>query len=188
MVNLLYKGDKRMKKIIYVVLILLISGCAAGVHQVVLDTAMPGKKNINIMVVDGRLDKRLYMNAITLTSASHIYTLSVNPTIEVVLKHTMEANEDILDKSDFIKAEVIIEEIDIKNKVGFAKADELYCKIESKLKVTKADGQISEYTVKTFSVNKENRSPFITTAAKVILDQCMQQHGTDLVEKLKTEN
>ena len=172
-----------MKKILYVVLMLLIVGCAAREHSVMLDTPNPVKDS-NIVVVDGRLDKNLYMTGISYTNQSHIYILSPNPPIEVALKQAIQANEKLLNKSGFIKAEVNIEGIDIKDKVGFAKADELYCTIVSKLKVTKANGQIKEYTVKTFSVNKENMSARVGPTGKLILDQSLQEHGSDLIKKL----
>jgi len=44
--------------------------------------------------------------------------------------------------------------------------------------------QRKAFVVKTFSKNDKNMSPFVKTSAKVILDQCLHQHGVDLANKI----
>ena len=175
-----------MKKILYgisaLLLIIGFNGCTAKVFDVNLKYKASTTNN-KIIVKDGRLDKQIYMTSISWSTSTNTYFLKANPNIEEVIKNTVSINLNHKEKLPQIK-EIIIEELDLKNKVGFGQEDELYCKIESKIIfLTKAEKELS-YIVKTFSINKKNMSPFVYTSAKVILDQCLYQHSIELVNKI----
>jgi len=125
--------------------------------------------------MDGRLDKQIYMTGISFNSASHIYLLAAEPSLEVALEHHIySALAKTNNTPRFTKAKVTIEDLDLKNKVGFAKQDELYCEITSRLVTIDDAGRPGDRTVKTFAKNDKNMSPMVATSAKVILDQCVK--------------
>jgi len=82
------------------------------------------------------------------------------------------------------KIEVTIERLELKNKVGFGKADELYCELESSLRVFANSSSTADSRVRTFSKNIENMSPLVGTSARVILMQCLQQHASEVVDSM----
>ena len=170
-------------KTLALLLSIFLSGCAAPVIKVNLAYNEAAGSYSSVIVRDGRLDKQIYMNGISFGSASHIYLLEANPPIEEVVQRIVC---DHLQKAKISLPEVriTIEELELKNKVGFMKADELYCKIESKIRIVKKPDKFLTQTVKTFSYNDKNMSPLVKTSAKVILDQCLHQHGVDLANKL----
>lgn len=150
-----------------------------------MTVAVTAQSPSGLLVRDGRLDKQLYMTAISFSSTSHMYLLRAEPPIEDALeRHIHTAISKVTPALTLEKAEVTIEAVDLKNRVGFAKADELYCTIESRVVVTDDAAKPIERTVKTFSKNGENMSPLVTTAAKVILDQCLYQHAVELVASI----
>lgn len=175
-----------MKKIIYGItalfIVLGLSGCTARIFDIHLKYETTETNN-KIIVKDQRLDKQIYMTGIGWDTSSNIYFLKANPSIDEVIRNIVSDN--LNNKIRLLESiEINIEELDLKNKVGFGQADELFCKIESTIKLSTELEKKSTYTVKTFSVNKTNMSPFINTSAKVILDQCLYQHSIDLVNKI----
>lgn len=173
-------------RIIFAALVAIsLSGCAARVFNVPLNLPDSTKGKTNVVVKDGRLDKQIYMTGISFGSASHTYLLTTEPPMEVVLQRYVS---DVLSKSaqrtQFTKIEMTIEELDLKNKIGFAKADELYCRIESTVLLYSDTAKPLELRVKTFTKNEENMSPMVVTSAKLILDQCLQQHSLEAIDRV----
>jgi hypothetical protein len=159
-------------------------GCAARVFNVPLNLPDSTKNKNNVVVKDGRLDKQIYMTVISL-GASHIYLLTTDPPMEVALEYYIyNALSKSVQRTQFTKIEMTVEEFDLKNKVGFAKADELYCRIESTVMLYSDNAKPLELRVKTFTKNEENMSPMVATAAKVILDQCLQRHSLDAIDRV----
>lgn len=109
-----------------------------------------------------------------------VYLLAPAPKLEVALRQYIQNR-----LSPFRPLSVSIVRIDLKNRVGFGKADELTCELESS--VTTPDSP-DPTTVKTFSVNKKNMSPFASTAAKVNLQQCLDQHAVEIAGRFATQN
>lgn len=176
-----------MRIVVAALLVISLSGCAAQVFQVPLSLPDTGKVKFNLKVGDERLDRQIYMTGISFGSASHIYLLTAEPPIEVALeRYIHNATSKVMHQLSFTKAEVAIEELDLKNKVGFAKADELYCKIESKVVIYSETAKPLERRVKTFTKNEKNMSPMIVTSAKTILDECLQQHAVDVADSIGT--
>ena len=158
-------------------MISFVAGCAAPVFNVPLDTPGVGAQS-GVTVKDGRMDKRVYMTGISWGSASNIYLLTPEPALEVALERHISSGWT---KTSVPKAEVIIEELDLKNLVGFAKADELSCRIESSLSLFDAEQKHHHRRIRTFTKNNQNMSPLVVTAAKTVLSQCLRQHAMDLV-------
>ncbi len=169
-----------MRTIISLLAFLTLTGCAARVFQVPLVAPQTESSLFRVEVKDQRLDPQVYMTGISMGSQVNIYLLAPEPPLDIALKRMLENK---LNSGGATISEVVVQvqRLDIKNKVGFGRADELFCEIESKL--IKADGKTETY-VRTFSKNTENMSPLITTAGKVILQQCLEQHANDLYQKI----
>lgn len=165
----------------------LLPSCAAPVFKVPLTLPEGRKVNTNLVVKDARLDKTIYMTGISAGSESHIYLLTSEPAIETALEQHLSVDIDKEDaRRNTPKIDITIDDLDLKDKVGFGKADELYCKIESTVMIFKDTAKPIEVKVKTFTKNVENMSSFIDTSARVILDQCLQKHALDIFTQIKT--
>lgn len=174
----------RMKKIFVALGVLSLCGCAARVFDVRLEPPEAIASTTQVSVQDGRLDPQIYMTGISMGSASSIYLLAPEPPLNVTLQKFIQANLPNAAKAQPVT--VRIERLDIKNKVGFAKADELYCELES---TVLRQGSDQHALVRTFSKNLENMSPLVTTSARVILQQCLEQHAQEIAQQLSaTQN
>lgn len=175
-----------MRVICTALLTISLSGCAARVFNVPLNLPDSTKDKTNVAVKDGRLDKQIYMTGIDFASASHIYLLTTEPPMEVALeRYISNALVEKAQPTQFTKVELTVEELDLRNKVGFAKTDELYCMIESTIVLHNDIPKPLELRVKTFTKNEKNMSPMVATSAKVILDQCLQRHALDAIDRLE---
>lgn len=170
-----------------VLLVALLTGCAAPVFQVPLGSPQVDFRTTDriITVKDGRLDKQIYMTGISFGSASHIYLLTAEPALEAALDaHVRDALREGTSLRAYRKLDLTIDELDIKNKVGFAKADQLSCRMESILSLHPTAGSERVLRVKSFSQNNENMSPLVVTSAKIILDQCLREHAADIARTI----
>lgn len=118
-----------MKRIVLAVGLLSLCGCAARVFEVRLAPPEVVAPVADVAVQDARLDPQIYMTGISMGSTSNIYLLSPKPPLHFMLQSFIQAK--LQHASDSRAMMVRIERLDLKNKVGFAKADELYCEIES---------------------------------------------------------
>lgn len=168
-----------MRRIVLALGMLSLCGCAARVFEVPLSPPADVSSAAEVRVHDGRLDPQVYITVINI-GATAINLLAPNPTLDVALKSFIQ--DKLPPSYDGQAISVNIERLDLKDKVGFAKADELYCELESTL--TQGDSN-KQTLVRTFSKNGENLSPFIYNAAKLILDQCLEQHAQQLVAQLE---
>jgi len=116
-------------KIIVLLFLIVLSGCSAPVFKVELVENEVIDSYKGITVRDGRLDQQVYMNGISYDSASHVYLLETNPPIEEVVKRVVRIQLGKANAYSSLVTEITIEELDLKNKVGFAKADELYLQL-----------------------------------------------------------
>jgi hypothetical protein len=164
---------------------IILSGCAARVFTVSLTPpAVPSPDTLGkLVVVDARPDSQIYMTGISFDSSAHLYLLVSEPPLNVALQNFIEARASMRKPNlPFHSLEVSIERLDIKNKVGLAKADDLLCEIESRISGLNGTESFTD-TVRTFSRNTENMSPLVTTSARVILQQCLDQHAEDILRK-----
>jgi hypothetical protein len=176
---------KPVQFLLAILAVAVLSGCAARVFRVPLSVPDATEVTSSLLVLDGRMDEQIYMTGISFNSASHIYLLEAEPPLEVALRsYIYDAQSKMRHRPSVKKAEVTVEELDLKNKVGFAKADELYCKIESKVVTFSETKKYLQRRVKTFSRNDKNISPMVQTSAKVILEQCLEQHAAEVAESM----
>jgi hypothetical protein len=157
-----------------------IAGCAVRTHEIrVVPDAAPSITTIR--VVDGRADKQLYMNAIAFGGQSSIYPLVPVPAIEHALHAFIGSAASVLGVRSFNAEPVItIEDIDIKNRVGFATTDDLSCRIESTVRIG-AGSAANDRRVRSVTRNQSNMSPLVQTSAEVITRQCLAQHASDIL-------
>lgn len=154
-------------------------GCAVRVFDVSLNTPQDVAAVVKVSVQDDRLDPQVYMTGIAYGSQTNIYLLAPKPPLNVTLQKFIEAG---LPPSPSIKSSIVkIQRLDLKNRVGFGIADQLYCEIES---TVQRQGSDQQALVKTFSKNMKNMSSFIDTAASVILQQCLEEHAKDIAQQL----
>ena len=172
--------NKSASWILAITALALLSGCAVRVFEVTLSVPPAANAATAVSVRDGRVDPQVYVTAISI-SGTNVHLLAANPPLSVALeRHLGSAVEStfaqVLSKSNF---EVSIEELELRNRVGFGKADHLTCRIESNLAVP-GSGLRDLRRVKTLAMNDQNMSPLIAISAKVILDQCLREHAKDL--------
>ena len=169
-------------KVALFLLIAFLFGCSPTLINVPLNIPIIQESTINVVVKNGSLDQQIYLIEFGFGGTSHIHMLNLQPTIEIALGNLIK-EKLISHKSlaSFSRIEVTIEKLELKNKVGTAKNDEILCEIESNLHVPPIS---SDKKVQTFSKNIENMSPFIATAANIILMQCLQQHASKIVDML----
>jgi hypothetical protein len=169
-----------MGSLVLTLIVLFFSGCAARVFAVRLTSPKTVGTTSGVMVRDGRLDQQIYVTGISMGSKANIYLLAPEPPIEVALRQFISNK---LSMTAEFPMTIIIERLDLKNRVGFAKADELYCELESRIAVANSS---NNSVVRTFSKNTENMSPRVAASARVILQQCLEQHATEIVRQLNT--
>ena len=136
-----------MKKIV-ILASLIMSGCAATHSEIELDYPVQVAQERYISVKDGRLDKQVYMNAITHYSTAHTYLLEPSPTIDKVIQSKL--NHYFSHNKISKPVEITVDELDVKNIVGFAKADKLTCRIKSTIKRVDAGNANSKAVAETF--------------------------------------
>jgi hypothetical protein len=169
----------RLKRIALAVSLLSLCGCAARVFEVRLAPPEVVAPVADVTVQDARLDPQIYMTGISMGSTSSVYLLAPDPSLDFMLQSLIQAK--LPNFPGGLAVTVRIERLDLKNKVGFAKADELYCEIESSVV---REGTDSRALVRTFSKNVENMSPRVATSARVILQQCVEQHAQEIAQQL----
>lgn len=170
-----------IRKLILAISTLLLFGCAARVVTVQLNAPNLIHKESTVQVKDERLDKQIYMTGISIGAESHIYMLNAEPPLDISLeRYIYSIMSNKIPLTAFSKAEVTIDEIDLKNKVGFGKANELLCKMESTLVVYDKSAKSFEFKIKTFVKNDKDMSVLITSSAKEILEPCLQKHASDI--------
>lgn len=167
-----------MRVFILYLFLFALSGCATRVFPIQLVVPKGGNTAIGVTVKDERLDPQTYITGISIGSQKYIYLLAPNPSLDVTLSRLIESKlKSAANNPLNHEIEVSIKRLELTNNVGFARADELYCEIESE--IDKA-GDTDATHVRTHSKNTENMSPFITTSAKLILQQCLEQHASDI--------
>jgi hypothetical protein len=161
-------------------LIFALTGCAPRISTIHLDAPNILNKQ-NLSVKDGRLDTQIYMVGISIGAQTHTYILNAEPSVDISLNNYLSA--DLANKTKLYKysrAEVLIEEIDLKNKVGFGKPNELLCKIESTLSIYNDTNKPVTLKVKTLYKDIEDMSVLIETMGKKTLDPCLQKHAQEI--------
>lgn len=166
------------------VLVSLLSGCAVSSFKVNLNKDHVGVTEFSkkVVVKDGRMDNQLYMTGISFGGQVNMYPLTPDPTLSWVLQKNI--SDQLFKKENLFfrhVIEVVIEEVDIKNKVGFGVADELSCKIVSKVRIQDEKSLGSPRSVQTFTKSSDNMSPFVSTAAESIIRKCLDQHALEIV-------
>jgi hypothetical protein len=153
----------------------LLSGCVTRPFKVDLRLPDSVPQNSAVKVVDNRGDNTVYMTAITVGGTSSIGIFEPEPPIETVLaQYIINTDKGVLVGK---KVNIAIENLDLKNRVGFGTNDDQTCKIESRIET---NSQPITQAVRTFVRNTENRSSFIYNAAKVILHDCLKTHALDI--------
>jgi len=165
-----------MRAFLFLVVACFAASCSARVVNVRLAPPQIALTD-EVLVRDRRADPQVYMTAIGIGSTPVlIHLLAPNPPLEISLRRFIQSRTP-----RFAAMLVSIERLDLKNRVGFAKADELSCELESSVTTpSRPDGIL----VRTFSKNGLNMSPLVSTAARVILQQCLEQHAKEVVERL----
>ena len=174
--------DSPVKKtLLLIFLYALLTGCAIPVHKIKISTPLTNSPRENITVIDNRLDTQVYMTGISY-AGTHIYTYEMEPEISVALHRyiTLELGEHFVNKDVTIN----IESLDIKNNIGFGKADKITCIIGSTVLVAYNNSKL----IKTLSRNNENKSPLVTTVGKLIINQCIADHSRDISSFIKSNN
>jgi hypothetical protein len=156
-------------------LMLSMSGCAPRVLTLDLQPVFLGNVQGPVGVFDARPDPLIYMTSISIGSATNTYILQPDPTVDTVLAASL--NTVLADSLGADSLSVRIERLDLRNVVGFAKADQLTCTIES---VVAGGSPGNERMIRTVSRNDENMSPLVTTAGALILQQCLTQHSREI--------
>ena len=167
-----------MRTLLPLLLALSTSGCAVTSTEVNVALARVGTRSA-IRVEDVRLNKQLYMSAIALGGQASTYPLTPSPPLDIALMERLAAGQSL--KTSDVGTSVAIQSIDLKNRVGFGTADDLTCAIESSV-TRKAGAREAGLRVRSFSRSQTNMSPFIRTAAEVILRQCLEQHAKDILQ------
>ncbi len=165
--------------------ILFLFGCAPHAITVSLNVPNIQESQVSVAVKNAQLDQQIYLTEFGFTGTSYIRMLSLEPPMEIALSQFIKERLTAYGLQErFSNIEVTVKRLEIKNKVGTAKNDELLCELESSLNVLPDLNNTDDTSVRTFSKNMDNTSPFIATAAKVILMQCLQQHASEIVDKL----
>lgn len=157
-----------------------LSGCAARVFPVALNTPPPIQTKAAVTVVDARLDKQLSITAIGWDSSVGVFFLAPAPPLDDVL--TRRVTEALRGKINALSqgpVTLTLEDLELRNRVGFAKVDHITCRLVSNLSV---GGK--SVRVQTLSTNTSNMSPYMPQAAKVVLDQCLEEHAGEAVLQL----
>ena len=178
-----------MNKLFLLIFLVIVSyGCSEITFNRPINLSSPPVTNqkINIKVNDLRDEKSLPMSAVGLAGAVQLWTFLPTPSLEESLERAVKnlvINNKII--NNFTSLQIDINNIEIKNSVGFGRTDKLSCKIESSLTLIDKNKVSINKSVKTFTKNEENLSPFVTSAAVKITDQCIDKHSEDIISNLK---
>lgn len=158
-----------VRQVVSVVVLAAMVGCATP-GMVVVKLTPPGAVagSAAVAVNDEREHKQLAMQTRSYDASNSTFLLATVPTIdEVVRQHLQGA----INGRTVGPVTVALQSLDLVNQVGFAKADAITCSITSR---------VGQRVVRTDSVNRDNMSPFIATAAQRSLDQCLAEHATQI--------
>lgn len=156
----------------------IIVGCSTPSFKVDLHTPSHTAGISNITVQDARLDKTLSM-AVIEPGGVNLPTLLPDPALHLALEKYIAQAWVGGPVSQTVT--VALQEIDLKNRVGFLKNDDQTCRIESQVVVT---DQTNPRPIRTFVRNSDNASPMVYNAARIILQACLQQHANEIVSSL----
>jgi hypothetical protein len=167
-----------MKVVISIFISTILIGCAAPLYKISLYSNGKAKAITQISVKDNRLDQKLYITGIGI-GGTHVYMYEATPTIIEALDSGIQSS--LTNYALVNDISVSLEELIIKNKEGFAKADRLSCIIESTVSIGSQDA----IEIRTMSINDKNMSPLLTTSGKLIIDQCINEHSRDIALFIK---
>ena len=148
-----------MKKLFLSVFLVIISyGCSEITFNrpINLSSAPVIEEKINIKVNDLRDEKSLPMSAVGMAGAVQLWTFLPTPSVEESLERAVK-NLAIKKKPivNFSSVQIDINNIEIKNSVGFGKTDKLSCKFESSLTIIDKNKVSINKSIKSYTKNEE---------------------------------
>ena len=159
-------------KILAIFLSSLLVGCGA---MKPLQVNLENSGHALTIIKDGRVNTQLEIMGVTNTGEVNLYLIDPKPSVTDVIGSATGALPS--------SVEITLETIELRDNVGFMSNDKLSCVITSSVRVGK-----KQFNVRTVSKNDETSNSFIDNTAKVILDQCLVEHGRDIANKAKNIN
>ncbi len=145
--------------------------CAASPYKVHVDLPANNAAS-SVSVKDGRLDKTIYMTAIssplTWGGGTHTYLIVLEPSLESTLTSLVGSRTNKT-------AMVAVERLELRTLVGFAKPHELSCEIES---------NVNGGRVRTGAHLTTDESNQVPEWGRMILDNCLTRHADEISSSL----
>jgi len=145
----------------------ILAGCAAATIKVDLNVPAQAAASDALTVVDERLDPLVRIQGQTFTGAAQVYVIDPQPPIAQALARELGADGRAL------RGSIAVQRLEVVSKVGFGKADDSTCQIES---------TFQGKTVRTLARDNTNMTSSVQALARAILDTCLRRHAADLAQ------